>query len=86
LFHATDEGDERVEEIVDAITRQVPMRPETRHVPLDEAREKLGAYADALALDQRVRSPRARAIGWIPTLRSVSGNVVRLLEEFRADR
>jgi nucleoside-diphosphate-sugar epimerase len=86
VFHATDEGDERVEDIVGAIARQVPMRPEIRHVPLEEARQKLGAYADALALDQRVRSPRARAIGWVPTLRSVSSNVVRLLEEFRADR
>src|SRR5690349_23315567 len=47
---------------------------------------KMGAYADALALDQRVRSPRARALGWSPTLHSVSGNVARLLEEFRTRR
>jgi len=31
------------------------MPPDVRHVPLEEARKKLGAYADALALDQRVR-------------------------------
>ena len=31
-------------------------------------------------------SPRARAIGWAPTLRSVSGNVARLLEEYRNAR
>ncbi len=86
VFHANDEGDERVADIVDAIARQVPMRPEVRNVPLEEARQKLGPYADALALDQRVRSPRARALGWAPTLRSVSGNVPRLLEEFRAER
>ena len=36
-----------------------------------------------LALDQIVRSPRARALGWSPTLHSVAGNVARLLEEFR---
>ena len=52
-------------------------------VPLDEARKKLGAYADALALDQRVRGPRARSLGWSPTLHSVGMNVPRLLEEFR---
>ena len=46
-------------------------------------RKKLGAYADALALDQRVRGPRARALGWSPTLHSVGTNVPRLLEEFR---
>jgi nucleoside-diphosphate-sugar epimerase len=86
IFHATDEADERVIDIVDAIVRHVPMRPDIRHVPPEEARLKLGAYADALALDQRVRSPRARALGWTPTLRSISGNVARLLEEFRASR
>ena len=84
VFHANDEADERVDDIVEAIARHTKTRPDVRHVPLDEARKKLGTYADALALDQIVRSPRARAIGWGPTLHSVSGNVARLLEEFRA--
>ena len=86
VFHANDEADESVADIVDAIAGQVRMRPDIRHVPLPEARTKMGAYADALALDQRVRSPRARALGWSPTLHSVSGNVARLMEEFRARR
>jgi len=43
----------------------------------------MGPYAEALAIDQRVRSARARAIGWAPTLHSVSANVPRLLEELR---
>lgn len=86
IFHATDESDERVIDIVQAIAAHVPMRPDIRNVPIEEARQKLGAYADALALDQRVRCPRARALGWTPTLRSISGNVARLLEEFRAAR
>jgi len=55
-------------------------------VPIEEARAKLGPYADALALDQIVRSPRARALGWAPTLHSVSGSVARLLEEYRTAR
>jgi nucleoside-diphosphate-sugar epimerase len=83
VFHANDEADERVDDIVDAIARHVRSRPDVRHVPLDEARAKMGPYADALALDQIVRSRRARALGWSPTLHSVSGNVARLLEEFR---
>jgi hypothetical protein len=62
------------------------MRPDVRHMPLAEARKKMGEYADALALDQIVRSPRARALGWSPTLHSVAANVPRLLEEFRAAR
>jgi nucleoside-diphosphate-sugar epimerase len=84
IYHATDEGDERVTGIVDAIASHVAVRPDVRHVPLDEARAKQGTYAAALALDQIVRSPRARAIGWTPALRSVAGNVPRLLEEWRA--
>lgn len=86
VFHANDEADEQVDDIVDAIARHAKMRPDVRHVPLEEARAKLGPYADALALDQIVRSARSRAIGWSPTLHSVSGNVARLLEEFRSAR
>jgi nucleoside-diphosphate-sugar epimerase len=86
VFHANDEADERVDDIVEAIARHAKMRPDVRHVPIDEARTKLGPYADALALDQIVRSPRARALGWAPTLHSVSANVPRLLEEFRNNR
>jgi len=87
VFHANDEADETVGDIVDSIASHNPrMRPDVRHMPLTEARAKMGAYADALVLDQRVRSPRARALGWAPTLHSVSGNVARLLEEFRQRR
>ena len=84
VYHANDEADESVDDIVDAISRHVRMRPDIRHMPLEEARAKMGPYADALALDQIVRSARARALGWAPTLHSVSGNVARLLEEFRS--
>jgi nucleoside-diphosphate-sugar epimerase len=86
IYHANDEGDERVNDIVSAISPYLPVRPDVRHVPLEEARNKMGAFADALALDQVVRSVRARALGWNPTLHSVSGNAARLLEEWRASR
>lgn len=84
VYHANDEGDERVKDIVEAIVTHVPNDPSIRHVPIEEAKAKLGPYAVALTLDQVVRSPRARALGWTPTLRSVAGNVARLLEEWRA--
>ena len=83
IFHVNDEADERVDDIVDSISRHVRTRIDIRHMPIEEARTKMGTYADALALDQIVRSPRARALGWSPTLHSVAGNVARLLEEFR---
>jgi nucleoside-diphosphate-sugar epimerase len=83
IFHANDECDERVNDIVEAIADHLTQRPDIRHMPMPEARRKLGTYADALALDQRVRSPRAKALGWAPTLSSVTANVPRLFEEFR---
>ena len=86
IYHANDEGDERVNDIVAAIKPYVPARPDVRYVPIEEARAKMGPFADALALDQLVRSPRARALGWSPSLHSVAGNAARLLEEWRAAR
>jgi nucleoside-diphosphate-sugar epimerase len=86
VYHANDEGDERVNDIVTAIAPYMPVRPDVRYLPLDEARPRMGPYADALSLDQVVRGPRARALGWTPSLRSVAGNVARLLDEWRAAR
>lgn len=86
VFHANDEGDERVNDIVAAISPYLPLTPDVRHVPIDEARSKLGSYADLLSLDQVVRSPRARALGWAPSLHSVAGNAARLLHEWKAAR
>jgi nucleoside-diphosphate-sugar epimerase len=86
VYHANDEGDERVNDIVDAIKPYLPLKPDVRHMSLEEASKKMGTYAEALALDQVVRSPRARALGWTPTLHSVAGNAARLLEEWRNSR
>lgn len=86
IYHANDETDERVNDIVEAIADHLTQRPDIRHMPLPEARRKLGTYADVLALDQRVRSPRARALGWSPSLSSITANVPRLFEEYRRGR
>jgi nucleoside-diphosphate-sugar epimerase len=83
IFHANDEADERVNDIAEALANHAKTPADIRHVPLEEARAKMGPYADALALDQQVRGPRARALGWSPSLHSVARNVARLLEEYR---
>lgn len=83
IFHANDEADERVSDIVDAIAAHVPQKPDIRYMPMEEAHKKFGAYADALGLDQKVRSPKARALGWNPTQTGVINSVARLVEEFR---
>ncbi len=82
-YHANDEGDERVNDIVASVKPHVAHKPDVRYVPIEEARAKMGPMADAMALDQVVRSPRAHALGWTPTLHSVAGNAARLLEEWR---
>lgn len=38
----------------------------TRHVPLEDARREMGAFADALTMDQVVGCARARSFGWAP--------------------
>jgi nucleoside-diphosphate-sugar epimerase len=86
VYHANDEGDERVNDIVASIAPHVAFPPDVRHVPIEEARSKMGALADALILDQVVRSQRSRLLGWTPSLHSVSGNAARLLGEWRAAR
>jgi nucleoside-diphosphate-sugar epimerase len=85
VYHATDEADDTVLDIVEALARNTTHKPDVRFVPIEEARTKLGSYADALALDQLVRSPRAHELRWTPSLKSIAGNVPRLLEEWRAD-
>ncbi len=83
VFHAVDESDQTVNDVVRSIAEQMPTMPDIRHVPIEEARTKQGPYAEAITLDQIVRCPRAQAIGWMPVHRSVSANVPRLYEEWR---
>jgi nucleoside-diphosphate-sugar epimerase len=83
VFHASDESDERVIDLVEAIAAHMKTPPDIRYIPIEEARAKHGPYADAITLDQVVRCPRSRAIGWEPSFKSVTANVSRLFEEWR---
>lgn len=65
----------RVREVAEAASRAGGAGGRVESWPLEEARERLGAYADALCLDQQVSGKRAEELlGWRP--RSLS-----LLEE-----
>ncbi len=83
VFHAAGNEEERVLEIAEAIRSHVDPVADIRFMPLPEAHAKLGSYADALVLDQVVRSPRARALGWVPAMHGITGNAPRLFEEYR---
>jgi nucleoside-diphosphate-sugar epimerase len=86
VYHGADDMRQTVNEIVEAIANHAPSRPDVRHMPIAEARQKLGPYADALSLDQIVLSPRSRAIGWTPSLPSFARGVPRFYEEWRSAR
>jgi uncharacterized protein YbjT (DUF2867 family) len=58
IFHAVSE-----------VRRALDVFPGITGTPLENARAELGAFADALALDQNVRSTRAQALGWRPVHR-----------------
>jgi len=66
LYHATDGSAFRVREIAAAANGRAVSWP------LEDARQTLGAYADALVLDQLVSSEKARsALGWKPREASI---------------
>jgi len=83
VFHAAGDEDECVFDIAEAIRSHVDPVADIRFMPLTEARAKMGPYADALALDQVVRCPHARALGWSPAMHGITGNAPRLFEEYR---
>jgi nucleoside-diphosphate-sugar epimerase len=56
LIHATDGSAHRVREIAEAASLSAGAGGRTESWPLEEARKTLGAYADALVLDQLVGS------------------------------
>lgn len=61
VLHAIDDSRSTLNECAAALSSDVV------HVPLDAAREKFGAFADALALDQTIDSRESRAkLGWEP--------------------
>jgi nucleoside-diphosphate-sugar epimerase len=83
IVHATDGSDDSVNDLVEAMSTHVVHVPEVRHMSIADARHRMGTLAEALAMDQIVRSPKALAIGWAPSLTSASRNIPRLLEERR---
>ncbi len=67
LLHASDDSAHRVKEIAQAASFGAGAEGKTRSWPLEDARRELGAYADALVLDQRISAERAKnLLGWRP--------------------
>ena len=67
-----------VEEVAAAASRGAGAGGRTTAWPLEEARKSLGAYADALVLDQQASGRRAQeTLGWQPTRPDVLEDIER---------
>ena len=72
LLHAADGTSYRVKQIAEAASVGAGAGGRTESWPLEGARKTLGAYADALVLDQQVSAGKARvSLGWSPRAPSV---------------
>jgi nucleoside-diphosphate-sugar epimerase len=68
LLAVNDDEAHSVAELAAAASRGAGAGGVTHAWPLEEARQKLGAYADALVLDQRASGRRAKELlGWSPS-------------------
>jgi nucleoside-diphosphate-sugar epimerase len=78
LLHAADTFAYRVREIAAAASAGAGSDSRTESWPLDQARKTLGAYADALVLDQRVSAAKATTmLGWRPRATGVLDDLRR---------
>lgn len=85
IFHAVAPVSETVSSIARAASRAAGKEDTVHFWPLEEAREKLGGFADALALDQVVGSKRSEAVlGWRPRVRGFVPNAPELFLEWKA--
>ncbi len=68
IFHAIDDSSCSLNEMADAVIKSKGSRSKIEHVPADVARKAMGPFADALMIDQQIRSLDTRArTGWVPT-------------------
>ena len=66
----------QVREIAKAVSRAAGISGRIQSWPLEQARQQLGPYADALVLDQQISGAKAaRLLGWSPQALSTQGRV-----------
>lgn len=86
IFHAIDDSRCTLNEMADAIIKEKGSASKVEHVPADIAKKAMGPFADALLIDQQVRSLDTRArLGWKPT-RNFMSSVAAQWEEWKAAR
>lgn len=66
MFHGDDGAAPRVADLARAASEAAGKSGATRSLPLDQARNMMGPFADALCTDQVVVTRRAPELGWKP--------------------
>lgn len=82
IFHCAEPA-ERVERLAMAASHAAGAGGETRRVRVEDARERMGAFADALTMDQVVGCARAREFGWAPEHPPFVESAGEVYEEWR---
>jgi nucleoside-diphosphate-sugar epimerase len=84
IFHATDASTHTLREIAEACSRAAG-KGEVSVLPLDKARAQMGPFADALALDQKVSSEKARTeLDWRPRHEDFVAEAAKLYSEWHS--
>ncbi len=84
-FHATNDSRETLNDLARATIAARGSDVGIEHVPIETAREVHGDFADALAVDQHVRSDETRArLGWTLSVPEYVGSTARQWSEWRA--
>ena len=84
MVQAVDGRPLKVARVAEAASEAAGAGGETRPIPVEAAREKLGPVANALCLDQRLVAPAARAMGWSPDRASFARAAGDAFREWRA--
>jgi nucleoside-diphosphate-sugar epimerase len=72
LYNAAHGPSYRIIEVAEAASMQAGAKGKTQSLPLEEARKTMGAFADALVLDQQISGEKAKKeLGWSPQAASV---------------
>ncbi|HYM62650.1 MAG TPA: NAD-dependent epimerase/dehydratase family protein, partial [Thermoanaerobaculia bacterium] len=68
ILHAVDDSNHTINECARAVIASRGSSSGVEHVPLEAARAKMGVFADALTVNQRISSAATRQnLGWSPT-------------------
>ena len=84
VFHAVDGNAVPLAEVARAASEAAGKGGATRSIPLAEARQTLGPFADCLALDQFVESRRAAELGWRPEHPNFLGEAAKAYLEWKS--